>query len=79
MKTIEYHRHNSSLALRCALALTVLGCALQSARGAGEIKDPPKIYVPYKDVASIVSKTDRAILMDRSEFNKLLASTTVRL
>ena len=52
----------------------VLACAVPWAPGADEIKDAPKIYVPYKDVASIVSKTDRAILMDRAEFNKLLAS-----
>ncbi|MDP6543823.1 MAG: hypothetical protein QGH60_07505 [Phycisphaerae bacterium] len=74
MKTTEHHRHNSSPALRCIVALMVLGCALQWARGADEIKDAPKIYVPYKDIASIVSKTDRAILMNRAEFNKLLAS-----
>ena len=74
MKTTEHHGHNRSPAVWRLLVLAILGCVLQSARGADEIKPPPKIYVPYKDVASVVSKTDRAILMDRSEFNKLLAS-----
>ncbi len=48
--------------------------ALASGILAGEVTDPPKIYVPYKDVAAVVSKIDRAVLMDRTEFNKLLAA-----
>ncbi|MDP6634935.1 MAG: hypothetical protein QGG42_08565 [Phycisphaerae bacterium] len=74
MKTTEYNTDNSGLVLRSLLVLAVLGCALQCAFGADEVADAPKIYVPYKDVAAVVSKTDRAVLMDRAEFNKLLAA-----
>ena len=76
MRTTEQHRHYRSLALRCVLVLTLLACGLQWAPGAGpdEITDGPKIYVPYKDIGAVVSRTDRALLMDRAEFNKLLAS-----
>jgi len=41
---------------------------------ADDTADAPKIYVPYKDVAAVVSKTDRAVLMDRAEFDKLLSA-----
>jgi len=52
----------------------VLACCSDAVFSAGpdDTKAAPKVYIPYKDVAAIIPKTDRAVLMDRAEFDKLL-------
>ncbi|MHC4628040.1 MAG: hypothetical protein ACYTDV_13755, partial [Planctomycetota bacterium] len=37
----------------------------------------PNIYVPYKDLAHLIDPADQAVLMDRGEFEALLAAAEV--
>jgi len=60
------------------LVLTVLSvsAAAVSAAAGGDTKEPkrPTLYVPYKDLASLIGPLDRAVLMQRESFEKLLAA-----
>jgi hypothetical protein len=50
-------------------------CFVCSAQGVDMAeKFEPKIYVPYQDLAQLVDPADKAVLMDRGEFEKLLAA-----
>ena len=71
-----------------AIRITVLGIAALAAvsalpaLGAGDANAPAqpaqttqtKIYVPYRDLPSLIDPSDRAVLMDRQAFAKLLAA-----
>jgi len=71
MKTLRQHNLiDRPLRILAAIAVLTAAAGVLPA----EVTESPKIYVPYKDVASVVSKTDRAVLMDRTEFGKLLAA-----
>ncbi|HUT00950.1 MAG TPA: hypothetical protein VM031_00740, partial [Phycisphaerae bacterium] len=52
------------------LALTLPAAAQQPEKG----KKAPRIYVPYKDIASLIGPLDRAVLVQRESFEKLLAA-----
>ncbi|MGB2824141.1 MAG: hypothetical protein WBF17_24415, partial [Phycisphaerae bacterium] len=60
------------------LILTILSVSAAAAPvAAGEDandRKAPTIYVPYKDVASLIGPLDRAVLMQRESFEKLLAA-----
>jgi len=60
------------------LCLAILGVAAAVAEPAAAQRGPdekaPRIYVPQKDVAALIGPTDRAVLMDRKAFEKLLAT-----
>ena len=59
------------------LCLTILGIAAAAgplpAAGPADANGP-RLYVPYKDVASLIGPADRAVLMDRQAFDKLLTA-----
>jgi len=67
-----------------ACIAVMLGCFVCSARGADvgpavllrkhEAAGQPNIYVPYQDLAGLIDPADKAVLMDRAEFEKLLAA-----
>jgi hypothetical protein len=64
---------------QCELTIMVLLCSCLTgwaqAPGATEKpKDATTIYVPYKDIAAILSPAGKTVLMDRAEFAKLLAA-----
>jgi len=53
----------------------MVGCFVCSARGADVAeKLEPNIYVPYQDLAHLIDPADKAVLMDRGQFEKLLAA-----
>lgn len=53
----------------------ILGCFVCSALGADVAeKLEPNIYVPYQDLAGLIDPADKAVLMDRGQFEKLLAA-----
>jgi len=59
--------------------LSVAALAAVSAPSAGRAQDAnapalPKVYVPYRDLASLIAPADKAVLMDRSAFAKLMAA-----
>ncbi len=59
--------------------LFVAALALVSAPSAGRAQDAdapaqPKIYVPYRDLPSLIDPADKAVLMDRAAFAKLMAA-----
>jgi len=55
--------------------LSVSAAAIPVAAGEGaKERKPPTIYVPYRDVASLIGPLDRAVLMQRESFEKLLAA-----
>ena len=59
------------------LCLAILGVSAAAAPATGAAADrekAPGIYVPYKDVASLIGVADKAVLMDRQAFEKLLAA-----
>ena len=57
--------------MRGIAVLTVV-CALGSSSLAEESR--PDVYVPYEDLARLIEPADRAVLMDRAEFEALLAA-----
>lgn len=66
---------------RWALTVMVLlgSCLTAWAQAPGtseKPKDPTTIYVPYKDIAAILSPAGKTVLMDRAEFAKLLAAAS---
>jgi len=72
MKTPEHNTPYRKTVPAVLAALMVLWCAAGVL--SAQVDEAPKIYVPYEDVAAVVSKSDRSVLMDRAEFNKLLAA-----
>ena len=59
--------------------LSVAALAAVSAPPAGRAQDanapaPPRIYVPYRDLPSLIAPADKAVLMDRAAFAKLMAA-----
>ncbi len=68
-------KHTTSL-----LALMLLAAIIAPARGqeAPAPAEAPRAYVPYADLAAIVDPTDKAVLMDRTEFDALLAAARAR-
>lgn len=42
--------------------------------GASTEKQEPEIYVPYKDLPALIAPADKAILMERSQFEALLSA-----
>ena len=40
--------------------------------GSSAFAQTPSIYLPYEDMARLIDPQDKAVLMDRSEFEKLL-------
>ena len=72
MKSPEHNTHRRGKLLTLGLVLAVLAGASGTLHA--EVTEAPRIYVPYKDIAAVISKTDRAVLMDRKEFNKLLVA-----
>jgi len=56
--------------ITCVAVMVVVWCLVSSVR-AGQLK--PDIYVPYEDLAHLIEPADKAVLMDRAEFKKLLA------
>jgi len=68
---IAYRLHKPLLALSFAI------CHLPFAIGdchAGQTDCRPNIYVPYADLAELIEPTHKAVLMDRAEFERLLAA-----
>ena len=58
-----------------AVFLTILGLwAVAVAGDDAPDRETPTIYVPAKDIASLIAPGDRAVLMRREAFEKLLAS-----
>jgi len=61
-----------------ALCLTILGAALAAGPPAAaqpaDDANAPRLYVPYEDVPAVIGPADRAVLMDREAFAKLLAA-----
>jgi hypothetical protein len=51
--------------------MAAVWCLISPVR-AGKFK--PNIYVPYEDLAELIDPTDKAVLMDRGEFENLLAA-----
>jgi len=56
---------------RNVLAWLVLAAACPAAAGEG---DAPRVYVPYQDLAAVMDPAGKTVLMDRTEFAKLLAA-----
>ena len=59
--------------------LSVAALAAVSAPPSGRAQDAnaqaqPKIYVPYRDLPSLIAPADKAVLMNRSAFARLLAA-----
>lgn len=57
------------------IVIIVAGCFASTASGS-EFK--PNIYVPYEDLAQLIEPVDKAVLMDRAEFEKLLTAAETR-
>jgi len=55
-----------------ALIAIVCVCCLASSARVEELR--PDIYVPYEDLAHLVDAADKAVLMNRAEFEALLAA-----
>ncbi|MCK4291736.1 MAG: hypothetical protein KAY65_00960 [Planctomycetes bacterium] len=53
------------------IAVVAAGYLISTAR-ADEFK--PNLYVPYQDLVHLIEPADKAVLMDRAEFEKLLAA-----
>ena len=62
----------NSNALKLAL-LSVLICPL-AVQSAQIDKGPPRLFIPYKDLAGVVDPAGKTVLMDREAFAKLLAA-----
>lgn len=62
--------------MRYSIILTILAAlaVLSPAAQAADLGDAPRVYVPYKDLPSLIDPADKAVLMDREEFAKLLAA-----
>ncbi|GAG27456.1 unnamed protein product, partial [marine sediment metagenome] len=58
--------------LMCCVAVIMVVCCLVFSARAEELR--PDIYVPYEDLAYLIEPTDKAVLMDREEFEALLAA-----
>jgi hypothetical protein len=54
------------------LIAAICVCCLASAARVEELR--PDIYVPYEDLARLIDPADKAVLMDRAEFEALLAA-----
>ena len=70
-------RFNSSTYCRIGVLIilvVVAGYRVSTCRG-GELR--PDIYVPYQDLAQLVEPTQKAVLIDRGEFKRLLAAAEV--
>jgi len=70
-------RFNSSTYCRIGVLIilvVVAGYRVSTCRG-GELR--PDIYVPYQDLAQLVEPTQKAVLIDRGEFERLLAAAEV--
>ncbi|MCY2932220.1 MAG: hypothetical protein NTV86_22530 [Planctomycetota bacterium] len=65
------YRTMSRVALACLLGAPVLAASARAATP-GEDENPPKVYVPYRDLAAVIDDGAKAVLMDRTEFAKLL-------
>ena len=70
---------NTRVPILYVLAFTVLcGQAFGQRTGGPSGNRPaasePGIYVPYADLAAVISPVDKAVLMDRARFRKLLAA-----
>ena len=65
-----------------AIFLILLGAAGAFPQAAdardGKQNKAPTIYVPYRDVASLIAPVDKAVLMERGAFEKLLAAAEAR-
>ena len=57
--------------LMCCVAVIMVICCLVFSAQAEELR--PDIYVPYEDLAYLIEPADKAVLMDREEFEALLA------
>ena len=64
----------SKFLVRYSSFLLVLCGFLVSARAASEAEYRPNIYVPYADLAELIEPTHKAVLMDRTEFERLLTA-----
>ena len=76
---MQWPAMSKRLLLRLATQMTIIavivGCFVASARGMDLAeKFEPSIYVPYEDLAQLIDPADKAVLMDRGEFEKLLAA-----
>lgn len=58
--------------LMCCVAVIMVVCCLVFSARAEELR--PDIYVPYEDLAYLIEPADKAVLMDREEFEALLAA-----
>ena len=58
--------------LMCCVAVIMVVCCLVFSARAQEVR--PDIYVPYEDLAYLIEPADKAVLMDREEFEALLAA-----
>ena len=59
-----------------ALLCSCLTAWAQAPDASGKPKDSTTIYVPYRDIAAILSPAGKTVLMDRAEFAKLLAAAS---
>jgi hypothetical protein len=57
--------------ISCVAVTAAVWCLVSQVR-AGQFE--PNIYVPYEDLAELIDPTDKAVLMDRGEFEDLLAA-----
>ena len=62
----------NSNALKLAI-LSVLICPL-AARSAQIDKGPPRLFVPYRDLAAVVDPAAKTVLMERQAFAQLLGA-----
>ncbi len=58
--------------MMCCVAVIMVVCCLVFSARAEELR--PDIYVPYEDLAYLIEPADKAVLMDREEFEALLAA-----
>ncbi|KPK76051.1 MAG: hypothetical protein AMJ79_08475, partial [Phycisphaerae bacterium SM23_30] len=64
-------RHTTRQLILIVAAGIAAGCLGDTAGG---YQTEPQIYVPYRDIARLLEVTDKMMLMDRAEFEKLLAA-----
>jgi len=54
--------------------LVAAGYSVSASRGG---QSEPKLYVPYQDLAELIEPAHKAVLMDRGQFEQLLAAAEV--
>ncbi len=73
-RILNVELRTSKFLVRYSLFFSVLCGFLALPRAAGQTECSPNIYVPYADLAELIEPTHKAVLMDRAEFERLLAA-----